>query len=126
MIDPTDRELDEAIARLVADAGADAPEAPTSEEFGVPMHAPVSGSSDARRLVLVGVTMLIVIAVAGVVLVARPDDNGTTVRPIDSSPVVTVHRPDTVPTSRRTAAVDCCVDGLIVHFGHADQCCGWR
>jgi hypothetical protein len=107
MTDPSDpnTELDRAIARLVGDAGADAPQPPDISAFartGEPTSADPTGR---RRLAMVGALLLIVGAVAGVMYVTgRDDDGGTTVRPVDSSPTDTGGAIATTPSQAPTAS----------------------
>ena len=92
MSDPTDpnSELDRAIARLVHDAGADAPQPPDIPAFERPSAPTSSDPTGRRRLAMVGALVLIVGAVAGVLYAtARDDGGGSTVQPVDTSPTDT-------------------------------------
>ena len=92
MTDPSDpnSELDRAIARLVGDAGADAPQPPDISAFARTEEPTSSDPTGRRRLAMAGAMLLIVGAVAGVMYVTgRDDDGGSTVLPVDSSPTDT-------------------------------------
>ena len=107
MTDPTDPdiELDRAIARLVHDAGADAPQPPDISAFARPGDLTSSDPTSRRRLAMVGALTLIVGAVAGVMYVtARDDDGDTTVRPVDSVPTDTGGAIATTPTVAPTVS----------------------
>jgi hypothetical protein len=67
MTDPSDpnTELDRAIARLVHDAGADAPQPPDISAFARTGDPTSSDPTGRRRLAMAGALMLIVGAVAG-------------------------------------------------------------
>jgi hypothetical protein len=81
-----DRELDEAIARHVRDAGADAPEPPSTSALHATTRPGPSGASATRRLVALGAIGLTGVAAAALVFVVLDDDQTGTLRPIDSSP----------------------------------------
>jgi hypothetical protein len=90
MTEPSDpnSELDRAIARLVHDAGADAPQPPDIPALERPTE-PTSSDAPRRRLAMAGALMLIVGAVAGVLYVTARDGGGSTVQPVDTSPTDT-------------------------------------
>jgi hypothetical protein len=93
MTDPSDpnSELDRAIARLVHDAGADAPQPPDISAFARPVQTRRRPIPQAVAVsAMAGALMLVVGAVAGVMYAtARDDDGGSTVQPVDTSPTDT-------------------------------------
>jgi hypothetical protein len=107
MTDPSDpnTELDREIARLVGDAGADAPQSPDLSAFARTGEPASSDPSGSRRLAMAGAMLLVVGAVVGVMYVTgRDDDGGTTVRPVDSSPSDTGGAIATTPSVAPTAS----------------------
>ncbi len=106
MTDPTDpnSELDRAIARLVHDAGADAPQPPDIPAFERPTEPTSSDPTGRRRMAMAGALLLIAGAVAGVMYVTARDDGGSTVRPVDSSPPDTGNAIATTPSVAPTVS----------------------
>lgn len=96
-----DRELDDAISRLVAEAGADAPEPPSISAFSTTTRPGRSEGSGSRRLATLGAIGLAVAAAAAFVFVVDLDNRTGTLRPTDTSPSsATVDEDDTLsPTS---------------------------
>lgn len=94
----SDRELDDAIARLVADAGADAPGPPSTSAFSPTMRPGRSEASGPRRLATVGAIGLTVVAAAAALVFLVLDDERTgTLRPIDTLPSTAATLDSTVP-----------------------------
>ncbi len=80
------QELDAAIARLVADAGADAPGPPSTSVFIPTMRPGRPETSGPRRLATLGAIGLAAAALAALVLVVLDDGRTATLRPVDTSP----------------------------------------
>jgi hypothetical protein len=94
----TDRELDAAIARLVSDAGSDAPAAPEVSTLTVTeLSGPRRDST--RRWVAVTAIGLTAAAAVALAFVVIDDDPGGTLRPADTAPTPTPTPTAPAPTN---------------------------